>query len=454
MRPARGGVWLLLALAPVLGVAPAPPPPSAPVAASAPAAARGLYVGPISCAGSLCHGSELPRRDYDVLQNEYFTWFHRDRHRRAFEALLDERSETIARHLRLGTPAAEARVCLDCHVLAPPPEVRTNLLELEDGISCEACHGPASGWLEGHRSASWSYEDAVRAGMTDLRRLEVRAGLCLSCHQGAPGRGVDHDLIAAGHPELVFELDNYTAQMPPHWLPFGERRDPPPGLRPSHGARAWAVGQVVSFGEGLAQLARRARSERWPEFSELRCAGCHHSLAGERWRRASYPDRPGLPRWSPARWAVLRHLVDAFAPGARPELDAEIARLAQQTARLATPPAEVADTAERAGRGLAPVAARVEAASWEPAQVRRLLLAMTGDSAFLADADFQSAEQAYFAVHTLVAELIAADPRAAAGGLTGPLERMYQELGDPETFDRGRFLAQLGELERQARRLP
>jgi hypothetical protein len=454
--PDHGPLLLLLAaLAPALLGAQAPPaapPPAIPTAPAAAPAHPALYVGPTACANSLCHGSPVRRRDYDVLQNEYYTWLNQDRHRRAFEALFDERSAVIASNLRLETPAAEARLCLDCHALAPAPQLQARRLEVEDGVSCESCHGPASGWLEGHRAAGWTHADSVRAGMTDLRNLEVRAGLCLSCHLGAPGKSVDHDLIAAGHPELAFELDNYSAAMPAHWMPFRDKRERA-GLRASHGARAWAVGQVAAFREGLAQLARRARSERWPEFAELACTSCHHSLGGERWRRARYTDRPGLPRWSPAHWAVLRHLVAAYAPEARAGLDAEVDRLARQTVRFATPTAEVAATAERAGRALAPVAARVDAAAWDRAQVRRLLLAVAGDSEYLAGADFHAAEQVYLAAHALVAELIAADPGVVASGLTATLERMYQDLRDVEGFDRGRFLGHLAELERQARRL-
>ncbi|HXO20025.1 MAG TPA: hypothetical protein VOA87_08890 [Thermoanaerobaculia bacterium] len=60
---------------------------------------------------------------------------------------------------------------------------------------------------------------------------------------------------------------------------------------------------------------------------------------------AAFPgDRPGLPRWSPARWAVLRHLVDAVAPEARAGLQADVDLLARQLAHLATPPAQVAES--------------------------------------------------------------------------------------------------------------
>src|SRR6185295_8276833 len=297
-------VLLLLALA---TAAQAQPPP-APIDSSLSSVplAPGHYVGIATCGTANCHGNTLPQSGLRVLGNEYFTWDKSDRHRRAYEVLFDARSAAIIRNLGLG-PAPDAPACLACHALAVPRAQQAARLEIEDGLSCESCHGPASGWLEGHRAEGWSHADSVRAGLRDLKDFRVRAGLCLSCHLGDSNRSVDHELIAAGHPVLSFELDNFTRAMPPHWKNAG-----------AQGARAWAVGQTAAFAAGLDLLASRTRGERWPEFSELSCTPCHHALAEERWRTERPPDRPGLPRASPARWAVLRHLADAYLPASRP----------------------------------------------------------------------------------------------------------------------------------------
>ena len=51
----------------------------------------------------------------------------------------------------------------------------------------------------------------------------VQAQVCVGCHVGAPAkdgvpaRDLNHDLMAAGHPRLIFELSSYQANMPPHW---------------------------------------------------------------------------------------------------------------------------------------------------------------------------------------------------------------------------------------------
>ena len=53
--------------------------------------------------------------------------------------------------------------------------------------------------------------------MNDLRDVATRAQICLRCHLGQASsdhtsRVVDHRLIAAGHPVLRFELDNYSEE--------------------------------------------------------------------------------------------------------------------------------------------------------------------------------------------------------------------------------------------------
>ena len=390
----------------------------------------GFYVGAPSCGSSNCHGSVRPRQVFDVLQNEYFTWLKRDPHAlTAYRVLFEERSRIIARNLGLSAPASESKLCLDCHAMAVPKERQAKRVEIEDGIACEACHGPASGWIEGHTAEDWTYAQSVQAGMTDLRNVETRAGLCLSCHLGDGGKSVDHDLIAAGHPELVFELENYSQAMPPHW-------------KGRAGANVWAVGQVAAFKEGLDLLARRVRSERWPEFGELSCEACHHTLKEERWRRGPTGDRPGLPRWSPARWAALRHLVAEADPQVRAALDPEVARLGRQVARLTTPPAEVAATAERASRLLSGVPGRLAAA---PLEVERLFLRLASEGSL---ADRQSAEQVYFALRTLSGGLLAKRP-ALRSSVPAALESMRRSLDDPYDWSAGRFADQLGQLRRR-----
>ena len=97
-----------------------------------------------------------------------------------------------------------------------------------------------SQWLRGHTRKDWTYATRVGAGMRDLRNFYVRANTCVACHQN-----LDADLLAAGHPELTFELDGQSVAEPKHW------RDEDPWSGP----RAWLVGQAVALREMSWALA-------------------------------------------------------------------------------------------------------------------------------------------------------------------------------------------------------
>lgn len=436
----------------VLGVAaqappsPTPPssispnvaPPGGAVAAPVAGGQPGFYLGVASCQGSGCHASPRAQVGAAVLQNEVYTWLKEDPHQGAFNTLFSPHSQRIASHLDLG-PAHKAALCLHCHSVNVAKEKKKGALALEDGVSCEGCHGPASGWRDAHTDPSWTHADSVANGLLDLRSASVRAKVCLGCHQGDSGRTVDHTLIAAGHPALAFELDNFSQEMTPHWKP---EATPP--------AQGWAVGQVAAFREGVAQLARRAASERWPEFSDYSCVSCHHSLKAEQWKQAGVfnrRERPGLPPWSPARWAVLRQIVEAVAPGERVALDREVKELAKAVERM-NRPREVSAAAERVSGLLAAVLPKVESARWDGARARALLATLAKDEEGWLATDVHSAEQGFWAMQTLAGFLVGADPRLAGGELPRRLDRLHQSLSDPEAFDRAQYATLMGEVAR------
>jgi hypothetical protein len=234
---------------------PAAPPQEVPV---------GRYEGVASCVNAGCHGGTLPLKTTSILQNEYYTWLNRDRHAAAYNVLFNDRSARIARNMHLKRKANEESLCLDCHSTNVPAQLVSGRLDIEDGVQCEACHGPASGWRAEHTQAGWTHEQSVARGMTDQRDLRVRAHICDRCHVGAGGPEVDHELIASGHPLLAFELDNYTETMPPHWTKG----------KPTHGVPAWAVGQTMAFRDSLTNLSRHASDFRRGAHSTGRSCGC------------------------------------------------------------------------------------------------------------------------------------------------------------------------------------
>src|SRR5438067_9781659 len=181
-------------------------------------AGQAKYIGPGSCSASSCHGGIQPQSVTHVLQNEYSTWVLRDRHSKSFQALQSPVSMRMAKILGLPRPET-AEKCLACHALWVPARERGREFESSEGVSCESCHGPASAWLGPHAVKNFSRKQSVALGMYDTSNLILRAEKCLSCHLGTANKWVDHEMIAAGHPALIFELDSYTAVEPRHSKP-------------------------------------------------------------------------------------------------------------------------------------------------------------------------------------------------------------------------------------------
>jgi len=187
------------------------------------------FVGAIGCRSSSCHGGAGEKR------SQYITWSQKDFHTKAFAILGNARSARIAETVGGGEATANTR-CTVCH--SPFQSVSqsrfASTAHPDEGVSCETCHGAASPWLRGHTRADWTYAMRVSAGMHDLKSLYVRANTCVACHQN-----IDSDLLKAGHPPLVFELDGQSANEPKHW------RDDDPMIGP----RSWLTGQAVALRE-------------------------------------------------------------------------------------------------------------------------------------------------------------------------------------------------------------
>ena len=295
--------------------------PRSAVAGQSDQAAR--YTGPGSCASTTCHGSVTSRTENRVLQNEYSTWIVKDKHSKAYASLKSEVGERMATILGVGK-AETAPKCLACHALDVPVAQRARTFDLGEGVSCENCHGPAAAWLGPHTERDWTHQKSVALGMYDTRDVTKRSEKCLSCHLGSDEKSVDHEMIAAGHPDLYFELDSFSAVMPRHWKEPGEpgesQNEVHNGVHnevrdkdPWFDVHELTTGQAVQLKQSLLRLASRARGKYWPEYSELQCYACHHSLTPPEnsWRQArGYAGRrPGDPPWNPSRYTIFHELV-------------------------------------------------------------------------------------------------------------------------------------------------
>lgn len=404
------------------------PPPTAPP----PSLPAGLYLGATSCAGSNCHAATRPSREFDVLLTEYHQWSRNDPHARAYEVLATETSRLIARNLGLAS-AESASQCLGCHAMAPPKAKQARPLDLVDeGISCEACHGPASGWRDAHVERDWTKADGVRQGFLDLANVQVRTRLCLSCHVGSGETDVDHRLIAAGHPVLRFELDNFSqVERVRHWRARGGT------------ARDWAVGQAAALTASLRQLVHRAQTGPWPEFAEMSCQSCHHPIGQEHWRQPrNAPGGIGDPPWSPARWAVLRLLAAEFARDELAKLEPHIDALATAVAKLQSAE-QVLAVAGPAVQAAELVQTRLERVRWSETTTRRLLDAVLAAPADIVAADQAAAEQTAWALQALISDQGFRQPSTLTDEVRQALDALFIEAQRREQFDRRAFLERL-----------
>ena len=368
------------------------------------------YIGAGGCASSNCHGATAPLAPSDsrILGNEYATWSVADKHARAYKVLTEPRGKRMAEILKIADATHDKR-CAVCHVAGSPEK------SLSDGVACEACHGGAEQWLGTHTRQN-SHEDSVRKGMIDTKNVKIRAETCLACHLGKGEQVVDHELIAAGHPDLAFELDTFTAAQPAHHRPM------PPAMR----VREWAIGETVALAEQMRLVGAHA-GKSWPEFSDLECYQCHHDLRAESWRiaRGYGSRRPGSLQLNVGRLEIVRELVGVAAPEERAALDAAIARL---TANVMDGGAtgQAAKAIERIADGLTE---RFQKQEIDAAAVLRAVAASIGR---IADGGVNAAEQATMTLDALGAAL------GRNPDVTTPL---YNYLEHPSTYRPGEFVS-------------
>jgi len=363
------------------------------------------FMGPGTCASSNCHGAAEPRNrpGLDINQNEFSIWFSKDSHRKAFDVLFNQQSKQIAKNLRLPDPPEESEKCLVCHTTYTPAALWGREFDFSDGVSCESCHGPSEKWLGPHSASDWSTEKAIELGMDDTKNLFNRANICLGCHIGDETRTVDHEMIAAGHPDLNrFELDTFIAFMPPHW-----RKQEETDENLWAGTEIWSIGQATTLKQSMEQLARRSGSNTWhtwPEFAEFNCYSCHHDLKDDSWRQAvGYDGRtPGIPSWNSARYVLLRPLARKISPDLSNQLDSEISTLSGLLNRIGTGnPAQISSTATRVVEVIDSLETQMQGLEVNESLTYDLLLSISGDGQDIASAGIRSAQQAAVALETL-----------------------------------------------------
>ncbi len=392
------------------------------------------YTGPGSCSSPSCHGGVQAREVTSVLQNEYSTWVVRDKHAHAFINLTNPVGTRIAKIMGLGKPDTAPR-CLACHALDVPVDMRARTFDLTDGVGCENCHGPASAWLGPHTTRDWKYEKSLDLGMYNTRDLIKRSEKCLTCHLGTGDKSVDHELIAAGHPDLYFELDSFMSVMPQHWKEF----DKDPWL----GVRSLGVGQAVQLREQLKRIARESQGGIWPEYAELDCFACHHSLtaAKDSWRQErGYPGRrPGNPPWNLSRYVVFRRVIQEADPGASAQLRASVDKVYGLVTALNSDRKEIASEALSASQVAESLAQKLTAMHFDQAVTLRLLKGISSDAEEIAEQGERSAEQATMALDSLFIAYSKNNATANDAQIRAGIHGLFQQLEDPSAYNGFKF---------------
>ncbi len=357
--------------------------------------AQGRYLGAGSCASSNCHGSVKAQPGSTILRNEYITWYKEEAHSRAFERLKNNDSKRIAQLLGLGAPDQE-QLCLECHATYVAPGSRGPKFRLQDGVSCESCHGPSEGWIKSHTSREATHGDNVSKGMFDIVSLKARATICLKCHFGTDDQTVNHRLIGAGHPRLTFELDFFSLLQPNHWQVDDDYVKRKSGYS---SARAWLVGQVLRSSDMMDMLLSKKRSKNgaMPELTAYYCYSCHHNLTADQWKQRTYDGDPGELRLNLSSLIMVREALAALDPGLSEQFSTQMKQL-HDAHRDGT--AEPIITQLKSALD-GPIYQKATSVGLEKDTLRSLLKKIAGYAANTSYLQFEVAEQAYMGMTAL-----------------------------------------------------
>ena len=436
--------------------------------------------GAQSCAVSNCHNGPRPAvaQPWARRGSAYQLWVENDPHSRSWRTICGDESIAIMKRLHImegdkivdqagfdnclachnsvrryneprvavdplaiGTANASDRERGECRIRTTDGDADDVNTFLREGVGCSSCHGPSERWINTHFQAGWSPDGATGEGFVEAGDLMVRARMCASCHVGDKDRDMNHDIIAAGHPALRYEMATFHAWQPKHW------RDEEAADRTYYEAQLWLAGQIAAADASLSLIQTRAADahsvSEWPEFSSYDCASCHHNLGLDNARKPIRDSRKATAMYSAWNEAGLRWLLDfRIETGVAVTEDYELLDAVNQVReQMESPPrskaSQVADSA---------LAARMALARWtdgvpgmQERQVFRsdrladLVVSAAGKRATFAT--WESTVQFYLAA--------VAARESWPGGWNGPLKNVADPLRSglryPEMIDVSRF---------------
>jgi hypothetical protein len=248
-------------------------------------------------------------------------------------------------------------------------------------------------------------------------------------------------MIAAGHPDLYFELAAFTVAMPRHWNEHAA--DDRTKDDPFADVRMLAAGQAVQLREQLQRVARNAQGNAWPEFSDLDCFACHHSLtnAENSWRQElGYAGRrAGNPPWNLSRYAVLRQIVNEMDREGGRRLEAEVDKLYAIMSAGNPDRTQAAAQARAISETMGRLAQQISAASFDQARTQRLLQAIARDGDYISRQGERAAEQAAMALQSLYLAYSAQARPTSDAQIRAALKALFQQVENPSAYNAPKF---------------
>ena len=413
-----------------------------------PAMAQDVHLGVKSCGSSGCHG-QVASSSSPVLLNEYVTWQKYDKHARAYQVLLEPRSQRIAKNLGLKN-AHEAKECLDCHADNVPVSQRGPQFVLADGVGCEACHGPGSApWMGLHIGGS-AHDVNVQNGLLPLEDPVVRAEMCLDCHLGNSNQFATHRIMGAGHPRISFEVDSFTDFQPAHYVIDDDYRK---RKKVVNGVKTWAIGQALMVERRMNLMldSKYAGDGLFPELAFFDCHSCHHPRSeslptkGGNFPAAWAPRPgtgvgPGVVKFNDSNMLMLKIALDMAGSNLADKMASDMRALhkAAQTSRGAMTSA--ASAARETARAAVKALSAKEVGKAEMMKAAKTLAQQSSQGYF---ADYESAEQATMALGAFVEAMRVAGHIDSAGydNLSKQMEAVYGAVSNDEAFIRSAFIS-------------
>ncbi|MCK4427037.1 MAG: hypothetical protein KAW16_00985 [candidate division Zixibacteria bacterium] len=129
------------------------------------------YVGISKC--KMCHNSKKWGKIYDK--------WAATKHATAYTTLANKESKALAKKMNI-KDAQKSGKCLVCHVTGyeASAKLKGKKYSMEEGVTCEACHGPAGDYVTSHIKKD-NKKQAIADGLI-IPTEKLSKELCVKCH--------------------------------------------------------------------------------------------------------------------------------------------------------------------------------------------------------------------------------------------------------------------------------